>query len=217
MDDDLVQLQELARELAAAAPLEVFPVEAMPVPAAIGWMSRLLLLSGRHAPLLAFLGALFENTALLGFLLPGGTAVVLAGAGARTAGVPLALVVALAAAGMTAGAGVDYALGRGAAYRKCPHLVAPAWRLHSGGVLERAPQFSIGQLARRTGIPVRTIRFWSDAGVLPPSGRTESGYRLYDAEDVARLELVRTLRDLGVGLEAVQKLLSRQASVRDVA
>jgi len=66
MDDDLVQLQELARELAAAAPLEVFPVEAMPVPAAIGWMSRLLLLSGRHAPLLAFLGALFENTALLG-------------------------------------------------------------------------------------------------------------------------------------------------------
>jgi len=106
-------------------------------------------------------------------------------------------VVALAAAGMTAGAGVDYALGRGAAYRKCPHLVAPAWRLHSGGVLERAPQFSIGQLARRTGIPVRTIRFWSDAGVLPPSGRTESGYRLYDAEDVARLELVRTLRDLG--------------------
>jgi len=84
-------------------------------------------------------------------------------------------------------------------------------------VLERAPQFSIGQLARRTGIPVRTIRFWSDAGVLPPSGRTEAGYRLYDAEDVARLELVRTLRDLGVGLEAVQKLLSRQASVRDVA
>lgn len=84
-------------------------------------------------------------------------------------------------------------------------------------MLERAPQFSIGQLARRTGIPVRTIRFWSDAGVLPPSGRTESGYRLYDAEDVARLELVRTLRDLGVGLEAVQQLLSRQATVRDVA
>jgi len=81
MDDDLVQLQELARELAAAAPLEVFPVEAMPVPTAIGRMTRLLLLSGRHTPLLAFLGALFENTALLGFLLPGGTAAVLAGAG----------------------------------------------------------------------------------------------------------------------------------------
>ncbi len=66
----------MTRELAAAAPLEVFPVEAMPVQAAIGWMTRLLLLSGRHAPLLAFLGALFENTALLGFLLPIGTAMV---------------------------------------------------------------------------------------------------------------------------------------------
>ena len=64
---------------------------------------------------------------------------------------------------------------------------------------------------------MRTIRFWSDAGVLPPTGRTDSGYRLYDAEDVARLELVRTLRDLGIGLEAVQQLLSRQATVREVA
>ena len=84
-------------------------------------------------------------------------------------------------------------------------------------MLDRQPQFSIGQLARRTGIPVRTIRFWSDEGVLPPTGRTESGYRLYDAEDVARLELVRTLRDLGIGLDAVQQLLLRQATVRDVA
>ncbi|HXI17845.1 MAG TPA: VTT domain-containing protein, partial [Chloroflexota bacterium] len=51
----------------------------------------------------------------------GGTAVVLAGAGARTAGVPLALVIALAAAGMTAGAGVDYALGRAGVARLLRH------------------------------------------------------------------------------------------------
>src|SRR5271165_5857139 len=43
------------------------------------------------------------------------------------------------------------------------------------------PLLSIGELARRTGLPVRTIRFWSDAGVLPPAARAEGGRRLYDA------------------------------------
>jgi len=77
--------------------------------------------------------------------------------------------------------------------------------------------FTIGQLARRTGLPVRTIRFWSDIDVLPPSGRSGGGYRLYDAEAVARLDLVRTLRELGLDLDTVQKVLRRQVTVADVA
>jgi DNA-binding transcriptional MerR regulator len=68
--------------------------------------------------------------------------------------------------------------------------------------------FSIGRLAAVTGLPVKTIRFYSDAGLLPPSGRTESGHRRYTATDVARLQLVRTLRDLDVGLEAIAQLLA---------
>ncbi|MCX4905258.1 MerR family DNA-binding transcriptional regulator [Streptomyces sp. NBC_00878] len=48
---------------------------------------------------------------------------------------------------------------------------------------------TIGQLSRSTGLPVRTIRYWSDAGALPPVTRSEGGYRLYDAGSVARLEL----------------------------
>jgi DNA-binding transcriptional MerR regulator len=52
--------------------------------------------------------------------------------------------------------------------------------------------FTIGQLARRAGVPARTIRFWSDAGLVPPVARSGSGYRLYDADAVARVELVRT-------------------------
>lgn len=48
------------------------------------------------------------------------------------------------------------------------------------------------RLARRTGVPVRTIRFWSDTGVIAPTGRSDGGYRLYDAAAVARLDLVRT-------------------------
>lgn len=76
---------------------------------------------------------------------------------------------------------------------------------------------SIGELARRSGLPVRTIRFWSDAGVLPPAERTEGGRRLYDAACVARLELITTLRELGLGLPEVRRVLAGQASVAEVA
>ena len=67
-----------------------------------------------------------------------------------------------------------------------------------------AEVFTIGQLARRTGVPARTIRFWSDAGLVPPAARSGSGYRLYHADAVARLDLVRTLRELGLGQAAAQ-------------
>ncbi|KAA2256728.1 MerR family transcriptional regulator [Solihabitans fulvus] len=77
--------------------------------------------------------------------------------------------------------------------------------------------FSIGQLARRTGLPVRTIRFWSDAGLVPPSGRSGGGYRLYDVTAVARLDLVRTLRELGLDLATVDRVLHGQATLAELA
>lgn len=76
---------------------------------------------------------------------------------------------------------------------------------------------TIGQLARRSGVPVRTIRFWSDEGVLPETDRTTANYRRYDARAVARLDLVRTLRELGLGLDDVRGVLERRRSVEDVA
>jgi DNA-binding transcriptional MerR regulator len=76
---------------------------------------------------------------------------------------------------------------------------------------------TIGQLARRSGVPVRTLRFWSDAGVLPETERSGSNYRRYDAHAVARLDLVRTLRELGLGLDEVRLVLERRRSVADVA
>ena len=79
------------------------------------------------------------------------------------------------------------------------------------------PLLSIGELARRAGLPVRTIRFWSDAGVLPPAARTGGGRRVYDATCVARLELVVTLRELGLGLPDVRRVLDGQVSVAEVA
>jgi MerR family regulatory protein len=57
--------------------------------------------------------------------------------------------------------------------------------------------FSIGELGKLTGLPVKTIRYYSDIGLVPEARRTDAGYRRYDAAGLARLELVRTLRDLG--------------------
>ncbi len=77
--------------------------------------------------------------------------------------------------------------------------------------------FTIGELARATGLTVRTIRYWSDEGVLHPVTRSSGGYRLYDAESVARLELIRTLRELGLCLDDVRKVLSGEKDVASVA
>ena len=76
---------------------------------------------------------------------------------------------------------------------------------------------SIGELASRTGLPVRTIRFYSDAGVVPEADRSEAGYRLYGEDALARLGLVRTLRDLGIDLPTIRRVLEREVSVPDVA
>ncbi|MGW0771598.1 helix-turn-helix domain-containing protein [Streptomyces sp. NPDC002676] len=77
--------------------------------------------------------------------------------------------------------------------------------------------FTIGELARATGLTVRTIRYWSDEGVLTPVGRSAGGYRLYDAACAARLELIRTLRELGLGLEDVRRVLAGERTVAEVA
>ncbi|MCX5560906.1 MerR family transcriptional regulator [Streptomyces sp. NBC_00038] len=77
--------------------------------------------------------------------------------------------------------------------------------------------FTIGELARATGLTVRTIRYWSDEEVLTPVTRSAGGYRLYDAESVARLELIHTLRELGLGLDDVRKVLAGETTVAEVA
>ncbi|MDQ1016123.1 MerR family transcriptional regulator [Streptomyces afghaniensis] len=76
---------------------------------------------------------------------------------------------------------------------------------------------TIGELARVTGLTVRTIRYWSDEGALPPVARSAGGYRLYDTASVARLELIRTLRELGLGLADVHRVLAGETTVAQVA
>ena len=77
--------------------------------------------------------------------------------------------------------------------------------------------YGIGALARRTGLSVRTIRFWSDSGLVPPTQRSAAGHRLFDAAAMARLELVATLRQLDVGLDAIRSVLARKTTIAAVA
>jgi DNA-binding transcriptional MerR regulator len=76
-------------------------------------------------------------------------------------------------------------------------------------------RLTIGDLARRTGVSVKTLRFYSDEGLLPPAERTRSRYRLYGEEAIVRLDLVRTLREAGLGIDAIKKVLHRETSLAD--
>ena len=76
---------------------------------------------------------------------------------------------------------------------------------------------SIGELATLTGVPVKTIRYYSELGLVPEAGRTPAGYRRYDAASLARLELVRALRDLGLDLETAGRVAALQTSLEAVA
>jgi DNA-binding transcriptional MerR regulator len=76
--------------------------------------------------------------------------------------------------------------------------------------------YTIGEIARLSGLSVRRIRFYSDEGLLPPTARTESGYRVYSDEDLARLDLIGALRAAGVSLDAIGKILKRKLYLSDV-
>ncbi|NUT53746.1 MAG: MerR family transcriptional regulator [Saccharothrix sp.] len=77
--------------------------------------------------------------------------------------------------------------------------------------------FTIGELARRTGLTVKAIRFYSDRGIVPPTGRSPAGYRLYDRHAAARLDLVRTLRELDLDLPTIRRVLDRELTLAEVA
>ena len=74
-----------------------------------------------------------------------------------------------------------------------------------------AEQLPVGQVARLSGITVRTLHHYDEVGLLTPSGRSASGYRLYDRGDVERLRRILGYRDLGFGLDEIAALLDDEA------
>jgi membrane-associated protein len=145
MDDedvvvDLTQpldLPQVVHDIAEVVPVEALPVDPLPVHA-VTWLSRLLSFFGQHAYFLTFAGALIENTIFLGFLLPGGAVVALAGAGGRRAELSLPVLIVLATAGMVGGAIIDYLLGRAGIARLLHHPLMGRWGIRMAHQLEQA-------------------------------------------------------------------------------
>ena len=68
--------------------------------------------------------------------------------------------------------------------------------------------YTIEQVATRTDLTKRTLRYYEEVGLLPPTGRTEGNYRRYSESDVQRLERIKELRDLlGFSLSDIRELL----------
>ena len=68
-------------------------------------------------------------------------------------------------------------------------------------------ELTIGQLARRSGVKVPTIRFYEQIGLLPPAARSEGNQRRYGAVAAERLAFIRHARALGFEVEAIRELL----------
>jgi DNA-binding transcriptional MerR regulator len=70
--------------------------------------------------------------------------------------------------------------------------------------------WKVGELARATGLTVRTLHHYDEIGLLSPSHRTPAGHRLYGEGDLARLQQVVGLRSLGLSLDDVRDCLDRR-------
>jgi DNA-binding transcriptional MerR regulator len=82
--------------------------------------------------------------------------------------------------------------------------------MHAPG---RAGLLQIGQVADRTGLSLRTIRFYEENGLVRPTSRTDGGFRLYSEDDVARLEVIKRMKPLGFSIEEMHELLTLLADL----
>ncbi|ASL47349.1 Nodulation protein NolA [Burkholderia sp. AD24] len=70
-------------------------------------------------------------------------------------------------------------------------------------------RLKVGELAKRSGLTVRTLHHYDAIGLLRPSARADNGYRLYDRHDVARLHQIQALRRFGLALAEIQTYLAQ--------
>lgn len=72
----------------------------------------------------------------------------------------------------------------------------------------------IGEIAERTGLSLRTLRHYDEIGLLTPSARTEGGFRLYTAEDLEKLLVIRRMKPLGFTLDAMHEVMALIEALR---
>ncbi|GAA4874805.1 MerR family transcriptional regulator [Saccharopolyspora cebuensis] len=69
-------------------------------------------------------------------------------------------------------------------------------------------RMQIGEVAERTGLSLRTIRYYDEVGLVVPSARSQGGFRLYTEPDIDRLQLIKRMKPLGFQLEEMRDLLA---------
>ncbi|MGW0291888.1 MerR family transcriptional regulator [Streptomyces tuirus] len=78
------------------------------------------------------------------------------------------------------------------------------------------PLWSIGELAERAGATVKTVRFYSDQGLLPEAARSSGGHRRYGPQALETLQLIRSLRTLDLSLPEVRRILTDEDAAGQV-
>lgn len=68
-------------------------------------------------------------------------------------------------------------------------------------------EWKVGELAKLTGLTIRTLRFYDQIGLFSPSSYSSSGYRLYTESDISRLQQILSLRELGLSLEQIKAVM----------
>lgn len=71
-------------------------------------------------------------------------------------------------------------------------------------------QWKVGELAKATGLTIRTLHYYDQIGLFSPSGHSASGHRLYSEKDFSRLQQILSLKDLGLSLEEIQGVLANE-------
>ncbi len=80
------------------------------------------------------------------------------------------------------------------------------------GCLAPSPALKIGAVARRSGLPVKTIRFYCDEGLIHPAARSAGGYRLFDEGVFGELTLIRNLKAMEISLQDIGQILASRRS-----
>lgn len=68
-------------------------------------------------------------------------------------------------------------------------------------------QLTIGELAKETGVPTKTIRFYESIGLIEEPERQENGYRVYPESRIEELTIIKNVRDLGLPIPQIKKLM----------
>ncbi len=79
-------------------------------------------------------------------------------------------------------------------------------------------RYQIGEVAERTGVTQRTLRFYEEKGLVDPPERMDGGFRLYSEEDVTRIEYIKKLQDLlGFTLSEIKEMVEAEELLQQIS